>query len=353
MRFTFTADIHSTEYVNDVYDSNISRKLNAIYECLNELAEYTRKNIPDKICVIGGDIFDKNNYEYTASLELFDKFISFNNDIHFITITGNHDISDRTDNCYNLLRLFTKHKNFELIDYNEYKKINNILFVSYNEKMMEFLRKAVDDYPECKILISHFGVNEAYFSNNMKGLSKIKFKDLCQQFNLILLGDYHKPQFLKVNNSELYYSGSVIQKTAGEINENKRFLDVHIIDDNNWDIKEIFYTKYPKYVKLICNKNNLEEIKKEYNNHIKIGNYPSIIYETDDKITTKEKNKINKLIEEDIKIIVETNTSDKIDHDISIDLNVDNIEKLKLFLEKKVNNEDIDKYMDIIKELII
>lgn len=285
-------------------------------------------------------------------MELFDNFINFNNDIHFLVITGNHDISDRTDKCYNLLRLFNKYNNFELIDYNEYKKIDNILFVSYNEKMMEFLRKAVDDYPETKILVSHFGVNEAYFSNNMTGMSKIKFKDLCQQFNLILLGDYHKPQYLKRNNSELYYSGSVIQKTAGERDENKRFLDVNIIDDETWDIKEILYTKYPKYINLIANKDNIESIKEEYQKQIIMKNYPNIIYESGEKITTKEKNKINKLIEDDINIVIESNIDNLTNEESVIDLNINNIDKLKVYLEKKINNEDFEKYFNVIKDLL-
>jgi DNA repair exonuclease SbcCD nuclease subunit len=361
MKFIFIGDLHITDYKNDIKIGNISKKLYSINECLNEMIQYHRENLPkDSPIIFGGDIFDKRNYEYAAALEVFLDILESNKDISFIAITGNHDISDNTDDCYNLLRIFQKYENFKLIDYGKYELLENILLVSYSKDMIGTLRDAYESYGDkAQILVSHFGVNEAQLSSGLSRIDPIRFSDLAPYFKLILLGHYHKPQEIKIGDSTLYYSGSLIQKDWGERGEEKRFL---VVDTETLEVELIPFTKYPKHILLEATIENIENMKEKYKQLVNEGHYVNIIFESHvndqdqsdekqiKKIKLEEQKLINKLIEEEnvkVTIVEDKNIVNEV-----IDFRGNKLDTLKQLLDiVGIKDEDKEKYIGEINNL--
>jgi len=355
MEFAFAADVHLTEYENDrsiEFDGKmLPSKTVSIFECLVELGQYTRKNVQSKTIVLGGDLVDRKTIEYCSSINLWKDFFQLFSDLNFIIITGNHDVSDRSNTSYNWINVFSDYKNIQIVDYNEFMAIDNILFCSYSPKMVDKLREAVEKYSDCDVLISHFDVQEARLSNNVTNIGKIRFKDLAQKFKLILLGDYHLPQELNINNSKLIYVGSVIQKTWGEANEEKRFLHCNITKDT-YTIKSVPFTKYSKHIKIIVkNIQELQEKKKMLEQEIANGNYARLIFELDSDISKKEIKEIEKQIQKidvPVTLVQDSKSESNVE---TINIKSSNKDKLVEFL-KIQGIENVDDYMNPIKEFV-
>ena len=358
MEFTFIADVHLTEFKNDKqveYDRRIvSRKTASIVECLHEVCQYTEENISQPYMIISGDMVDKHAMEYSSAIlfwmDIFDKY----SNIEFLIITGNHDISDKSDNPFNWCNVFSKYNNVEIIDYAKYKDIGDgILAVSYSNKLQETLRNAVQDNPQCDILLSHFDVNEAKLSNNLTGIGKIKFSDLASKFRLILLGDYHIPQKLQTAGSELYYVGSVIQKDWGEANEEKRFFHCKI-DRNNIDIKSIPFTRYSKHIILECtSREDIPKLVRKKKELVQQNHYVKILYKIESTMDKKEvrslKNEIGKLADEEVILVEELQETVT----EQIDIKSKNVDKLYKYLEiKGIDEKDRDKFFEPISEFL-
>lgn len=251
MKFVCSADLHLSIYSNDKIDPNtgLSEKLvniiNAMYNMANYAIENKIKNI-----VLAGDINHNKSIIHTIAQSILLDFVrKYSNDLYFIIIDGNHDMSGKSKNPVSSLKSLDNEKNVKMI--HEPEKIENVLFVPWNPSTMnDYVKNNSSDY-----LISHFGLNEGQLSSGISIISDLKLSDL-KNYRTVILGHYHKPQ--EIGN--VWYCGSLVQLDWGEKHEDKRFL---VVDTDNHDIQSIESKGYKKYYSFQVNNENKDEVINE------------------------------------------------------------------------------------------
>lgn len=260
MRFLFTADWHLSKYGHqkNIEETNLSERLNGITNTLYQMGNYCKDNYIETM-VVGGDINHTKSIIYSTVLDILVRFIVKFNDLRFIFIDGNHDLSGKgagvvsslvsLDSLSNVFRVEGEKEKYYL------DKKNDILYVPFSTKMTEIIKNN-----SAKYLVSHFGLSEALLSSGMSLVSDLGVKDLENKYQNVLLGHYHKPQEICKNNLKIFYVGSTIQLDWGEKHEEKRFL---VVNTDNDEIISVPTTGYKKYFELEVTQNNLSEMVKK------------------------------------------------------------------------------------------
>jgi len=206
--------------------------------------------------------------------------------------------------------------------------IENIAFVPWKYVTKEKIQEYHTDY-----LISHFGVNEAVLNSGISIVSDVALKDLSH-FKTVLLGHYHKPQFLK----NLYYVGSPIHLDRGEKNEDKRFL---VVDTDKHIIDSILTEGYKKYYELKIDAENKMSVLSEIAKLKELGHEVRLIKTSD--VDTSD-------LEKDFDVV------DKQEKDITnrgITSSMSMVDKLNRYLEiKEIPPEKLESYRSIALEII-
>jgi|GEM_PF-1352541 len=335
MRFAFTADIHLSKYGQDRIENNsgLPERLHSIKTCLYEMTSYCKENGIENV-VIGGDILHGKSVIYAIAQDILLQFLEDHKDLNFYVIDGNHDLSGKGSEVVSALRpLATIGKHVKWISYKDVLKLDepDMIFVPYSYDISKNVKKY-----KSRILVSHFGLNEAVINSGISMVSDLSVKDLIGRYELVLLGHYHKPQEYIRDNFKLYYSGSLIQLDWGEKNDEKRFL---IVDTDKLDVISIPIKAYKKHIEIhVTNENKIEALK-EAQKQKEAGNYVKII--------TTEKVDLGNVIEH-------FNVVDKSEKDITdrgITSSMSQVDKLKKYLEiQKMPTEGI--YMNMALEII-
>lgn len=247
MRFAFIADIHLSKYGHDKREetSHLPERLHSIRAALYEVADYcVHNNI--RVMVIGGDILHGKSVIHAIAQEIMLQFFKKYNDlIKFYVIDGNHDLSGKGANVVSALRSLETVHGVEWISHEAEKRYYDsagIMFVPYSHKVAEVIQSS-----KAKILISHFGLSEGVLNSGMSIIQNISMNDLVGNYELVLLGHYHRPQEIIGPNIQLYYVGSLIQLDWGEKGEEKRFL---VVDSDTMQVDSIPITAYRKHVEI-------------------------------------------------------------------------------------------------------
>ena len=113
MKIIHTADIHLGSPLSSIDDVNKrNKRKNEILASFENLINYANQN-DIKIIMMSGDVFD-NNLPYKKDKEFFYHLIEKNNNINFLYLNGNHDISGKNDIEYPNLFLFNDYwKNYK------------------------------------------------------------------------------------------------------------------------------------------------------------------------------------------------------------------------------------------------
>ena len=333
MKFAFIADIHLSRYGQDKIEetTNLPERLYSIKQALYEVGDYCIENKISNI-IIGGDIMHGKSIIYTVAQDLIIEFIDHFSEIHFYVIDGNHDITSKSSSAISALRFMNNMINVTWIPWNETLETEDILFVPYSYKMLDIIKRE-----KTKILISHFGLTEATLNSGMSIITNIGLKDLSN-YQLVLLGHYHKPQEIIRDNFHLYYSGSLIQLDWGEKGEEKRFL---VVDSDTLKVDSIPLTKYKKHIEIEINSDNKTEALKEALKAKEAGHHVKIIKR--DKVNLDS-------------IEAEYNIVDKTEVDITnrgISSTMSHQDRLLKFLEiREIEEEYQDEYMKIALEIV-
>ena len=252
MKAVVSGDIHLSAYGSDeiVEESGLPQRLHSIMTTLEQMAEYARKN--DCCIIFAGDVFHNKSIIHSVAQSLFLDYIRRNNDIFFHIIDGNHDLSSKSGVGVSALKCVDNEKNVKT--YHTGEKVENILFVPWNKYMIPSIKDSHADY-----LISHFGLNEGTLSSGISLVSDISIKDL-KNYKYVILGHYHKPQFIENDKTKVWYVGSPIQLDRGERGEEKRFL---VIDTKKHIIESIPTEGYRKNYVFEITSENKDEILKE------------------------------------------------------------------------------------------
>jgi DNA repair exonuclease SbcCD nuclease subunit len=336
MKFLFTADIHLSRYSQDKIEdeTNLPERLHSIKQSLDEMIEYCINNQIENF-IIGGDLLHGKSIIYARAQNLMLDFFNSNKSIKFYVIDGNHDISGKSAIVDKALKPLETLDNVKWISCDEtyYMKNEDMLFLPYSYDVHEKIRNY-----KAKILISHFGLSEGMLHSGMSIVSNISMKHLKNNFQLVLLGHYHKPQKIEKDNLTVYYVGSPIQLDWGEKNDEKRFL---IIDTDTLNVESIPLKNYKKYIEIEVNSNNINEVLKSANEAKDAGNHVKIIMtETVDVSNIQKEFIVVDKTEKDITNRGITNEMSQIDKFIKY---------LKI---KEIPEKDIDYYIDIIKNII-
>ena len=116
MKFAFTADIHLSGYTNDKIVNQLPERLNSIKNVLYKIAEYCIENGISMI-VIGGDtLHGKSLIHALAQSIMLDYFRDFVDELEFIIIDGNHDLSGKGKDAVSALKSIDNEPNVMRFD---------------------------------------------------------------------------------------------------------------------------------------------------------------------------------------------------------------------------------------------
>jgi len=336
MKFAFVADIHLSKYGADKIESssNLPERLHSIMSCLEDVGDYCLdKNIND--VVIGGDVFHGKSVIYSLAQNLFLKYLKKYTDkgLTFWILDGNHDLSGKGADVVSALYTLKEFPRVKWIENGNPVSFADILFVPYSHDVADIVKRN-----KSKVLVSHFGLNEAELSSGLSIISDLSVADLKERYDLVLLGHYHKPQEIISKNFKLYYVGSPIQLDWGEKGEEKRFL---VVDANTLDVESVPMTNYTKHVEVILESGNKDEAiqiakeAKEAGSHV--------------KIVMKDRVDIDDI--DDDFIVVDKTEVDITDRGITTSMSEE--EKFEKYLNiKEINKTLHKKYLDIAKTII-
>jgi DNA repair exonuclease SbcCD nuclease subunit len=268
MEFAFIGDIHLSRYSTDkLEDEGVPERLNSLKNTLYFIANYCCDKLITKI-VIGGDILHGKSIIHTVAqnlmLDYFDAFPL----LTFIVMDGNHDLSGKGEAAVSSLRALKHVPNVVWIT-KDPKEYLDILFIPYTANVDNVVKSN-----KARILVSHFGLNEAVVNSGMSLRTNIRTSDLAGKYELVLLGHYHKPQEIITDTVKIYYSGSPIQLDWGEKNEEKRFL---IVDTETLNVQSIPTEGYRKHVELEITNESKNDILKIADSIKKSGDHVKLI----------------------------------------------------------------------------
>jgi DNA repair exonuclease SbcCD ATPase subunit/DNA repair exonuclease SbcCD nuclease subunit len=219
-RIYHLADLHIT--------ANPERK-EEYEKVLERTIEIIKNDKKEKIVVIVGDLFHEKTKPYQEANVMARNFMKKLGEIcEIVIIAGNHDISinneNRTDSIEaTLCNLTTKNK----INYLTENKIYKICGINFGlTKMMDTIVTKIEHKKEGELYVGLYH-GTLYKSKTDDGYEfedddKIKASDF-KEYDITLLGDIHKKQFMDKNKT-IGYCGSLIQQNFGETINNHGML---------------------------------------------------------------------------------------------------------------------------------
>jgi len=331
MKFLFTADIHLSGYSQDKIVNNLPERLNSIKNVLIEMAEYCKQHDISTFIIGGDTLHGKSIIHALAQSIMLDFFRAYAEDIEFIILDGNHDLSGRGKDSVSALKSLDNEPNVMRVG--DTQTFGDILLVPYMPHMVDVIKKN-----KAKYLISHFGLSEGVLNNGMSVISDVSLADLDGKYRYVLLGHYHKPQSIIKETIDLYYVGSPIQIDWGEKNEEKRFL---IVDTDNDKIESVPTTGYTKYCEFTITNENKDDLLKEVAKLKDEGHMVKIV--KDEDVNTSD-------IEEDY-VVIDRREKDITNRGITSSMSM--TDKLTRFLEiKEIPKDNRDDYINIAQSII-
>jgi len=338
MKAAIIADLHLKMWSDDTFlEDGTPLKLKEIIDVVRDVCKYCLENHINTV-IIAGDINDtKDSFSVRAFL-LLRKVLEEFSDINWIILHGNHDLASNISSevKYSAIELFDSLPNCKLILEPEILTVEDteILFVPYTNNILAKIKQLSENLGQIKILIGHFGVNEAILSSGISVKSDVSLQDL-KDFQLVILGHYHKPQ--KISN--LYYVGSPIQIRRDEVNEEKRFLDV---DFDTLEVKSIETKGYRRYIELeIENEDDLQKL-----DSIEVFDKKYIVVKLRANLNMDKR----RYLEENC-MVVDLTEENVESRGISLNMSLD--EQLVKYLEyKNIVESDRQYYLDVVKECL-
>lgn len=329
-------DVHLSRYGQDSdEEEGLSEKLVGIKNSLYEVGQFCRANNIKNI-IFAGDILHNKSIIYAIAQNIFLDFVKHHHDLNFIIIDGNHDLSGKSGKVVSGLKPLENIENVKWITatngVTSWRHPEDILFIPYSEHMSDIIK-----HEKAKVLISHFGLNEAMLSSGVSIRTNISVNDLKGRYECAILGHYHKPQEFIDDKIKVFYVGSLTQLDWGEKDEVKRVL---ILNTETLEITSHPINSYKKHIEIEVTKKNKSEAlalavrEKELGNHV--------------KLVIKEKVSLPSDI--DVRIVDKTE-KDITNRGITGDMNQNEILK-KYLIIKEVDPKEYDIYTKVANDII-
>ena len=265
-------------HISDIHIKNGS--YNNIRFSFDKLVIDMLPHVHTSILVIAGDIFENKTYLNTDDLYIFfyimDKLET--NNINTLIMPGNHDYNINSKVLKNNIDiLLKKYKYIKCISATKNIRIDNINFGFFSP--IDKLIPSIDN-SLLNVAILHEPINDAKYDTG-EVIQGFRFsKEHFDNWDYVLLGDIHKPQFIKHN---IAYSGSFVQKNKGEgidhgyilwdlENKNGKHVFIPLLEINlkleayndTCDLPDFSKHQRIKYITLVhhcCSSKYLENIK--------------------------------------------------------------------------------------------
>lgn len=254
------ADIHIHNKIND----RIKFAFDKLLDDIDNVINMANTDIINVIVVIAGDIFEYKTIEKTT-IEDKQLFIYMMNSLNSrniptVIIPGNHDYNASTpdiDIISNISNVFTN--SWTSIHYLKYTQVfdlpdTNIRFFTYSPIDGKIPDQVLSD-DKYNIAIVHESINGSVACNDFI-LTSDKFKDDFIQYDITMLGDIHKYQFL---DNQIAYPGSLVQKNKGESCIDHGYIVWHISDEKDTTTIKSEFKSLPAFKTDIIIKLNEEQ----------------------------------------------------------------------------------------------
>lgn len=207
-------------HIADIHCRNFKRhkEYRAVFK---RLFKYLKANVDDEsIIYLAGDIVHSKNDMSPELISIVSDFLKGCADIApTIMITGNHDTNLNNDARMDALSPIVdalNHPNLHYWKYTGVYELGNLtfsVFSVYGDARDWVLADAID--ADFKIALHHGAVSSAVTDLNWNIENEYVTPKIFEGFDLTLLGDIHKRQFLDANKT-VAYAGSLIQQNHGE-----------------------------------------------------------------------------------------------------------------------------------------
>jgi DNA repair exonuclease SbcCD ATPase subunit len=352
-------------HMADIHITNKKERYEEYQQIFEKIYKLLENDVREKIIVICGDLYDNKTSLKTNSLTFVSKFIGkLSKYGKVILINGNHDLSmvDETlestiESMLTLSEELDKNilENIHYLNEDKVYKIKGINFV-LTKMFSKKITKIVDKKPnELYVGLYHgkvYGAKTDLRYSVTEGESNFITSDF-NEYDITLLGDIHKHQFLD-KNKRIAYPSSLVQKHIGETVKNHGLII--------WDLNylEGKFVPIPNdYCICKCTLDKNEKIIPDEN--INLNDYKYItarieyekdnindIYTLEERLKKQYPNIKSMILYDKVKIedILTENNNDKIVFEkIS--------EYMNKYIEKTLHNEEQKKEMKLKCEEII
>lgn len=242
LQSTINKDIEVVHHLADIHIRNDRSRHKEYKQVFKQLFKQLLQETRPAVTVVCGDIVHNKTILRPECIELVKYFFTGLAKItDVVVILGNHDCNVNNDGCLDSLTpiiskdFTTDHKIF-LLKKNKLYQYNNIIFGVTTVSSVKVTPIPQNINNKIKIALYHGMLNGVKLDNDFKvtnhsGFNVSDFKD----YDLVMLGDIHKHQFLNKQKT-IGYSSSLIQQNFGESIDFHGYLD--------WDLDNKINTFY-------------------------------------------------------------------------------------------------------------
>lgn len=266
-RIVFFTDFHAhifedfakpdPEFIND--------RFRAQMEVLQRVFDIAREK--QAVLIFGGDLFHKRGKIDDVVFNNVYRIFAINHDVQVNMIRGNHDSKNNTTNSPHWLETFKYLPNVDVFatpDWDIVDNSFNLYAIPYSDDT-SYLKEKIDEFKVLQVgselpsvLVAHVGVDGAEtgrYSHRLEGAFTVG--DLHPDtFDYVLLGHYHKRQFLGGTDNVLY-GGNTIQTSYSDEGQDK---GVFFIDLEKGGKPEFIAIEQKKFVTFDHIPENVQEI---------------------------------------------------------------------------------------------
>lgn len=298
------------------------------------------------IIIFGGDFFHKRTSVRTDIYNLGIKAVQYNMDKykdipHMYMLVGNHDMTTNLMGCPNSLEPFSLIDRVEVVNEPSMHPLNTespttLYFMPYGEDIEDMKHElhtfsvSSSALPSSSILVAHIGVDGASTGNYSHRLSgAFTLDDLKPDvFDYVLLGHYHKRQFLG-NGGDVLYGGNLVPNDFSD----EQLKGVHLIDLEKQET-EFIPIDSPRF--LTFDESNISSLTEEVmkNNYVRVQLPEKEMADVESKLSISEESMPDS-------VRLEKKKSFSVDSRLDIDVTSD---------EKTIVSRYCDKYCPAAKE---
>lgn len=333
-------------HISDIHVRNLTRH-EEYQEQFNKLYKSLLNNNIDLI-VLAGDLFHQKTNLSPESVTVVTKLLKNLSEISTtFVILGNHDYATsnktRVDSISPIVNELLNNHNIKYFKNNDTFGYNDIQF--YFHSQLDDNKKFEKIYSDrINVAVFHGVVSGAKNDSGFEFSDEKFSKEYFEQFDVSMLGDIHKFQYLN-DKKTIAYSSSLIQQDFGESKDNHGYIIWDIKSKSDISSEFIDISNDYGYYILKLDSLELPEISITNKSEVRVDiNFP-ITFE--DKIrlidTIKLKYGVSIVYINNIKLKSNISTENTLDSNLNYyDINVQNSALVKYCTEKKLSKKVLD-----------